>query len=67
MASITRWIIANGAEVSVGDEVIGVAGCRGRITAVARVTGYPMVTYESGELAGTVLAAHPSQLTEKVR
>lgn len=66
-ASPTNWIIFNGAQVSVGDEVIAANGDRARITGVSRDgKGWPVLTYLAGPLKGFALKAHPQSIIEKV-
>lgn len=66
MASPTNWIVANGAMVHVGDEVIAADGSRARVTGVDSKDGRPVLTYESGQLKGFAFSVHPFNIREKV-
>lgn len=67
MSSPTFWVIDSGAEVHVGDVVIGTGGCRALITGVDPGLGWPELTYEDGDLRGRTLRLHPAYIQSKVR
>jgi hypothetical protein len=66
VTSPTNWIIHSGQMVHVGDVVIGAQECRARITGVAGSNGYPVLTYESGQLTGSTFPTHPFKIQCKV-